>query len=209
MTLTHRVSWSVMTLGAVGIGLYALAQALAPGLRGEFVQNMLITSTTGSVLHFLMGSIVIIIGALQFHSGLRRNFPAVHRWFGRVYVAGALAGGFSGLFLAFYSTGGIVGHWGFGLLAVCWIVTTGAAFIHIRAGRITSHQIWMIRSYSLTLAALTLRLYLPISQIAGIEFEAAYQAIAWFCWVPNLIIAEWFFIARLTRPASVQLHAAV
>ena len=49
----------------------------------------------------------------------------------------------------------------------------------------------MIRSCSLTLAAVTLRIYLPLSQLAGIPFAEAYQAVAWACWVPNLVVAEW------------------
>ena len=112
----------------------------------------------------------------------------------RVYVVGCIIGGVAGLYLAFYSTGGLVCHYGFGMLAVCWIVTTSMAYRHIRAGNVRIHQNWMIRSYALTLAAVTLRIYLPISQIAGYEFVDAYRAIAWMAWVPNLVIAEWFII---------------
>lgn len=49
----------------------------------------------------------------------------------------------------------------------------------------------MIRSYTLCLAAVTLRVYLPIAEAAGIPFESAYPAITWLCWVPNLVAAEW------------------
>ena len=52
----------------------------------------------------------------------------------------------------------------------------------------------MIRSYALTLAAVTLRIYIPIGQLAGFAYEPAYQTIAWLCWVPNLVIAEWVII---------------
>ena len=60
----------------------------------------------------------------------------------------------------------------------------------------------MIRSYALTLAAVTLRLYIPAALISGFSFEAAYPAISWLCWVPNLIVAEWIIrrhAARSTR----------
>jgi Predicted membrane protein (DUF2306) len=58
----------------------------------------------------------------------------------------------------------------------------------------------MIRSYALCLAAVTLRIYLPPSLMAGIPFEAVYPAIAWFCWVSNLVVAEWFVLRSSLAP---------
>jgi hypothetical protein len=49
----------------------------------------------------------------------------------------------------------------------------------------------MIRNYALTFAGVMLRIWVPISGAAGIEFTAAYTTIAWMCWVPNLIFAQW------------------
>lgn len=48
----------------------------------------------------------------------------------------------------------------------------------------------MIRSFALTFGAVTLRIYIPASQIAGIPFALAYSAISWLAWVPNLLVAE-------------------
>jgi hypothetical protein len=51
----------------------------------------------------------------------------------------------------------------------------------------------MIRSYALTFAAVTLRIWLPLFQNGfGMEFISAYVIIAWLCWVPNLLWAEWY-----------------
>ena len=198
--MTKTFTWYLMTFLAFGIGLYALGNALIPTLRQGFVVDMIEeASAAGTLLHFLAGGVVIIAGALQFNASLRSKYLYIHRMLGRIYVAGCLLGGFAGLYLAFYSTGGIVSHWGFGMLAVSWIVTTSMAYRHIRAGNVRIHQDWMIRSYALTLAAVTLRIYLAISQISGYEFEEAYQAIAWICWVPNLIVAEWFIIPLSNR----------
>ncbi|MEX0964583.1 MAG: DUF2306 domain-containing protein [Pseudohongiellaceae bacterium] len=198
--MTKSLSWFLMTFLACSIGVYALANALVPSLRQGFVVNMIEqSSVTGVALHFIAGGIVLMVGALQFNASLRAKYPHIHRMLGRLYVTGCLIGGFAGLYLAFYSTGGIVSHWGFGMLAVSWIVTTSMAYRHIRAGNVRIHQDWMIRSYALTLAAVTLRVYLPISQMSGYDFEEAYQAIAWLCWVPNLIIAEWFIIPLSNR----------
>ena len=51
----------------------------------------------------------------------------------------------------------------------------------------------MIRNFALTFAAVTLRIWVPISFVSGIPFGVAYPLIAWLCWVPNLWIAERVF----------------
>ena len=48
----------------------------------------------------------------------------------------------------------------------------------------------MTRSFSLAFAAVTLRVYIPVSQIAGLDYTDSYRVIAWLCWVPNLLVAE-------------------
>ncbi|MMZ69505.1 hypothetical protein D1872_323530 [compost metagenome] len=50
----------------------------------------------------------------------------------------------------------------------------------------------MTRNYALTFAAVTLRIYLPVSMlIFGLEhFNDYYRVIAWLSWIPNLIVAE-------------------
>ncbi|MFV3517468.1 DUF2306 domain-containing protein, partial [Mycobacterium tuberculosis] len=59
-------------------------------------------------------------------------------------------------------------------------------------GRIASHRRWMVRSFALTLAAVTLRIYLPLSDVLGIGFAASYPVVAWLCWVPNMAVVEWY-----------------
>ena len=54
----------------------------------------------------------------------------------------------------------------------------------------------MIRSFALTLAAVTLRLYLPLAAILSINFEDAYRAISFLAWVPNLLLAELYLRQR-------------
>ncbi len=54
----------------------------------------------------------------------------------------------------------------------------------------------MIRSFALTLAAVTLRLYRPLSSLLPVAYDDAYRAISFLCWVPNLIAAELRLSAR-------------
>jgi Predicted membrane protein (DUF2306) len=54
----------------------------------------------------------------------------------------------------------------------------------------------MYRSYALTLAAVALRIYMPLSFALGIGFEDAYQVVSWLCWVPNLVFVEAWLLPR-------------
>ena len=51
----------------------------------------------------------------------------------------------------------------------------------------------MLRSFALTFAAVTLRIWLPLLERAvGLDFDIAYPAAAWLAWVPSLLLVEWF-----------------
>ncbi len=153
--------------------------------------------------HVGLAPVALALVPFQLWRGLRDRHRAIHRLLGRVYGVAVLLSGLGGLWLALTTTAGPVAAAGFALLAVLWVATTAAGIRSAMAGNLAGHRVWMIRSIALTLAAVTLRLYLPVSMVAGLEFAGAYSAIAWLCWVPNLLIAE-FLIGRRSRLAAVQ-----
>ena len=73
---------------------------------------------------------------------------------------------------------------------MAWLTTTTTAYLAARRRDFVSHRRWMIRSFSLTFAAVTLRLYLPLSAVPGLSFDLVYPLTAWAAWIPNLIVAE-------------------
>jgi hypothetical protein len=200
--IINKGLWLLIFFLAILIGLYALSVGMISATRSPFVSELIQNSFSSSLLHILGGGIVIIFGAAQFSQRLRSKRPTIHRWMGYVYIAGVFVGGLAALNLSLYSSGGLVAHFGFGALAIIWLVSTAIAFNKIRQRKIIEHQRWMIRSYALTLAALTLRIYLPIALISGIPFEEVYPLIAWICWVPNILIAEWLLLPKLTKSHS-------
>jgi hypothetical protein len=124
---------------------------------------------------------------------------------GRTYVFACLTGGAAGLVLASRTTAGPIASLGFGALAVLLIGFTSQAWRMALAGRFVEHRRWMIRSFALILAAVTLRIYLPIVAIAHLPWLESYRAISFLCWVPNLIAAELYLArgpARRLRPAQ-------
>lgn len=151
--------------------------------------------------HVAAAPIALATGAVQFLPRLRARRPGLHRWTGRLYGVAVLIGGVAGLGLAFHAIGGPVGGWGFGLLAVLWLGITAQAIRLAMARRIAEHRVWMIRSFALTFAAVTLRLQLPLLFALGMDYPDASRILAWSCWVPNLILALW-----LTRPRRAAPH---
>jgi len=193
----------VMAVFAALVAIYAIANALVAEIRPPFVEALFADAAKRAFGHLAFGGIAIASGALQFHTGLRTKRPHTHRLLGRFYLAAVLISGLSAVLLAPSSSGGVVAHFGFGMLGVLWVGTTIAAVAKARAGRLGAHRTWMIRSYALCLAAVTLRIYLPFSQVLGISFSEAYPAISWLCWVPNLIVAEWFLVRSSIAPLKV------
>ena len=146
----------------------------------------------GLEIHIAASGVALILGAFQFLKALRTRFPAVHRWMGRAYVAACVIGGIAGGTIALYTTSGLPAGLGFLSLAVLWVPFTLLAWTSAMNRNFVAHERWMIRSFALTFAAVTLRIYLPIAVIQNHgEFPVpAYQVIAWIAWVPNLIVAE-------------------
>ncbi len=185
--------WSIMTLLALGVAGYAMVGVVigiekASPSMAYHVPERLVFAT----IHFAVGAIVLLIGPVQFLPRFRARYPVLHRWMGRIYVAGCLFSGIAGFILAQNTNAGLVARAGFTLLALFWIVTTTMAFLKARARDFADHRRWMIRSYALTLAAVTLRIYLPVSLAGfGLSFAVVYPVIAFACWVPNALVAEW------------------
>jgi hypothetical protein len=185
-----------MTVLALFVAAYAGLALFLPGFGPPFLNERRVDMPLALYAHLAGGLVAIAIGPWQLSTRLRTRALNRHRWMGRVYVIAALVGGLGGLSLARRSMFGLVTHVGFGMLAVLWLYSTAMAWIRIRAGDQPAHWRWMIRSYALTLAAVALRIYVPLSSLIQIPFEEAYQAISWFCWVPNIIVAEWIILRR-------------
>ena len=195
-------SWLIFMILSTGVALYAFAfftgimtPPLDENTSGVFTQ--LRDRPVFFFMHIGGGAIALLLSPWQFVPRIRARWPHIHRFSGRFYVGSILIGGTGGLVMATNSDAGLVAQLGFGLLAVAWLSTTAMAFFHAVRRNIPSHKRWMIRSAALTLAAVTLRLYLGLTAAVlipqfGIEFISAYIVISWACWVPNLLVAEWW-----------------
>lgn len=147
--------------------------------------------------HIAFGGTALIIGGFQFIEPLRERYVEWHRLAGKVYVVSVFIASVTAFGVAFFAEAGVVAQAGFAILAILWLYTNVKAYTAIRRGDIIKHRTWMLRNYALTFAAVTLRFWLPFElAVLGMNFPDAYRIVAWLCWVPNLIFAE-FLVHRL------------
>ena len=112
----------LMILLSIAIALYAVAFQLrlagAPAFHARFDEMPLFRA-----IHVIGGAVVLLVGGSQFLTDSRRSRPELHRWLGRLHLSSVLIGGIGGLVMARFSEGGLVAHFGFGTLAVLWLVS--------------------------------------------------------------------------------------
>lgn len=143
-------------------------------------------------IHISASIFCLAAGFTQFSVGLRNQIPKIHRWVGKIYVFSILFINFpSGFILALNANGGWTGKSAFTLLSILWFWFTLKAWLEIRKGNISSHQKFMIRSYALTLSAISLRLWkLAFLEMTDWDEALIYQIDAWLGFGVNWIIAE-------------------
>lgn len=151
--------------------------------------------------HILTSGLILFLGFLGFSQWIQAQYVHWHRRFGKVYVGLVLLiSAPSALVMAIYAHGGWSIKSCFVFLSILWWFFTWQAWNSIRQKDIPSHRAFMLRSYALTLSAITLRWY---SFFLGYFFSwynlDSYVWVAWLSWVPNLVIVEiWIRKNRLS-----------
>lgn len=201
-SLGKKIGWAFMLLLAVYPVLMSSGYlTLNPENFFEQQRAVYLAHLTMLMTHIVASMLAILIGPFQFLPRLRKGrLLKVHRWLGRGYMLSILFGGLSGLYMAQFAYGGTISRLGFGVLACLWLYSGYRAYKHIRDKEVEEHRQWMIRNYALTFAGVMLRIWVPVSTTLGADFTTAYIIIAWACWVPNLLVAEW--IIRRSRPSQ-------
>jgi uncharacterized membrane protein len=182
---TRPALWGLMAFLSLGIALvsYRYLAPNPPFMGPDIAQNLF--RKPWLLLHATLAATALLVGPFQFLTRLRAKRPGVHRRLGKIYVGA-----------------GPIAQWGFGTLSVLWFIVTANALRLAMAGRIAEHRRWMIRSFAMTFAAVTLRLYLPVPPLLlHMSFIEGYRAISWLCWTLNLAAVEVFLNWKGIRDA--------
>ncbi|MCM3922843.1 DUF2306 domain-containing protein [Frankia sp. AiPs1] len=200
-------------LSTLAIAVFAVVPYLTSSLRDQADQgnevaiNYVDRSTVFQVflyLHIAFGGVALLLSPLQLSARVRARVPRLHRVVGRITVAAICLAGTAGAALSTVNLAGPIGTAGFGLLAVLWASFAVTAVRAIRRGDVPAHRRWAIRTFALTYAAVTLRLWMLVMSAvqigagtdSDVAFDRAYHVVPFLCWVPNLLVAQWL----LTRP---------
>ena len=144
-------------------------------------------------IHVFFSPIVILSGLLQFNRWILKHKTKIHRILGKTYIITVLfISGPSAFIMSLMANGGRIAQSSFVVLSSLWILFTYLAYVKIRRGDTTSHVKWMIRSYALTLSAVTLRFYAYLFDVFSIDMgpRETYILLTYISWIPNLILAE-------------------
>jgi uncharacterized membrane protein len=148
------------------------------------------------IIHIVSATIYCVLGAFQFHPGLRRRRPRWHRISGRILVPMGIAAALSGVWMTqFYALpvhdyGALpAARWVFGLGMAASIVL---GFRAVLRRDFRAHRAWMIRAYAIGIGAGT-QLFTTLAWfgIAGANADATKPVPMIAGWVVNLAIAEW------------------
>jgi len=206
----HRVSSTLFLLSVAAFTLLMLTKVI-PYLSFEPEIDFLTTKTdrvltrndfqAAFYVHIVSSWWVMGIGIFQFIPALVRKYPKLHQTLGKVYVFSILVlAAPSGLVLAWYANGGLPAKVGFSLQCVVWWLCTWVAWREIARQQWQKHVEWMMRSYGVTLAALSLRVgsYAMVYLFYTKPIET-YLTVTWLSWVGNLLIVEILIYNNLAK----------
>ncbi|KUO12337.1 DUF2306 domain-containing protein [Streptomyces sp. DSM 15324] len=187
------VSLAVAVFAASAYVTLDLDQSRAP-VRGRLDYGLLVT-------HVATAVIALAVGVVQFVPSLQTPRRPVHRWVGRVYVACVIPGSVFALAVAVMSLNGLAVSVPLSVLSALWFITGVQGWRTALRRNFRMHRIWMIRSFALTSAAITGRLYVVVMKVAipdsyGATDHDIAAAANWLSFVGNLLIAEWWIQRR-------------
>lgn len=180
-------------------------EALAPvPPHGDFpaYYSLLIT-------HIVFGTVSMLTVCLQVWPWLRRQYPAVHRISGRIYVAACVICGICGLIIMPWAPP--VGKVGVTMSTTLWVITTVVAFWAVRAGRFALHRRFMLYSFALVMNNVW---GLAMAKIViGFEIQMDFTYLAesarWIGWVVNMMVVQWWLYHTERRPVEGPVQLAV
>ena len=118
------------------------------------------------LMHIVFGMIALLLGPFQFFPSIRKKYVKTHHTIGKIYLCAILLAGSASLYLAVAKILAVdhAPTFGIGLmgLALAWFLTAGMAYWSVRHKNFVQHREWMVRSYVVTTAFASFRLFFKV-----------------------------------------------
>jgi len=185
-----RIFWSIIII----LSAYYFSRAIHYRFFIEGIGVSFWNKQFWFVTHLMTAIAPLVLGPFQFWTWLRIHHVKWHKFLGKLYILGCILGGLTALHLGYTQPyeGSIVPVL---ILALLWLFMTISAWISIKNGNIRAHQLFMIRSYTLTLVFVFLRIlgdlisnYGLLAFIENTDIKDTTQE--WLSWVIPLLIVE-------------------
>lgn len=187
-----KIFWTLL----IALSAYYLYRAINHRFFNEGIGPTFWNKQFWFVSHFITAVLPLILGPIQFWVWFRNRYIKLHRLLGKLYILGCLFGGLSAIYLGITQPydGLIVPTL---LLATLWLFMTSVAWLTIKRKNIQAHRLFMIRSYTLTLAFVFLRILSDLvykhNFLAFIENQDVRDATyEWMSWVIPLLAVEFY-----------------
>lgn len=152
---------------------------------------------TSFYVHIAAGALCIAASLIQFSAYILKKKKAIHRWSGRIYVFVVLFLGVpTGIYMSFFAKGSFYERALFLFMALFWFYTTFKGLAAILKKNVLAHKIWMIRSYSMAMTAVTFRIYHLIFFLLDWDHLENYEISLWISVIGNMLIAEWVIFRK-------------
>ncbi len=189
-----RPRWTYLGLSLIAaLSLYYLYRAITYRYIREGLGPDLFNKQLWYVSHLVFALPVLFGGPLQFISSLRARAPHVHRAIGKAYVIGASVAALLAIYL-----GAIVGEYEGSILSIAltgliWLFFTLTAWRLAVAKNFRAHRAFMIRSYTMALVLVWLRLMYDFQDylffyVTNEDLRDATRE--WASWVVPLLLVE-------------------
>jgi hypothetical protein len=222
-------SWFVTaTLGQWAFAGFTLAFHAPPTLRGDFLALNERPHITGWVpgdtlgnaqllMHVFLGALVTLASMLQLVPSLRRRWPALHRWNGRVFLSAAVIATMGGFYLTFIR-GSQLGGGSTASITVngVLILLFGTlAWRSAMARDFTTHRRHALRAYLLVNGVWFLRLGMMLAGLLlapfGIQMSydsAVFVAVNVASWLLPLAMLQLYLVAERSPWVGLQFGVA-
>lgn len=197
--------WQALGSILIGIGVAWFLAYIIPLLIPRFFDP---TVEPVRTIHGAFGIIAIATAVVQILPGLRKRFPLVHRWNGRIYVfLGVLPSAIiliPVIFVMGDPTLSILMFWN-----ALWIVTTVLAWRAVRRRQYLVHRRWMTYSIAITLTAATNGALAILSPYLTwlVPTPVLLDVIHWLTFLVHLSVAHWIVTHYTATPYPARRRA--